>query len=208
MPAISSSRWRPSCSPRRLVSKSRMGGLTDDERVEYNELGAAARNDDVVEIGISTLLLPLLIGALVAAQQQAQLRVLLAAGSLGIWLYWFTVNRRRTWFAAVRFARASELEEKARLDHHRRIARLDDARRFRWGVKEAETVVSMILFGGWAYLLDWPWRLACLLLTASVLALHLHSKRAEASAAGRGQSEAFAGRLELTGRPCGDPPRR
>lgn len=132
-------------------------GVTDDERIEYQELNEFARHDDTVSLAVSSVLLPALLAALAWAwTQPLGLQAPLALGSLIMWLYWAAVTQRRMEFAGIRYRRAWELECKGDLHHHLRVDLADRSRSFWWrwqGIKNVELLGSLTLFGAWMWLL-------------------------------------------------------
>ena len=91
--------------------------LTDDEREEYAEILENCRHDDTVIYQLGAILLPLALGAVAVAAQFPGLRYPLAVFSLLLYLYWFLVSVRYSWFSEVRRIRGRELESKAGLNH-------------------------------------------------------------------------------------------
>jgi hypothetical protein len=134
--------------------------LTDDERIEYQQINEFARHDDTVTLAVSSVVLPALFAALAWAwTQPIDIRAPLALGSLVIWLYWAAVTQRRGEFAVIRYKRAWELECKADLQHHLRIAWADRRQGFwqRWQrIKSIETLGSLTVTAGWIWLLFTP----------------------------------------------------
>lgn len=130
-------------------------GLSTDQQMEYQEIGEFARHDDSVDLTISGVLLPLLVSALAAAWHDHQLAIPLAFGSFVVWLYWYSVKKRRMDFLLLRLQRARDLESIAGLDHHRRILRSD--RTDGWWpnlasvirIRRAESFVSIALVWAW-----------------------------------------------------------
>jgi len=100
--------------------------LTEDERLEYQEIGEFARHDDTIHIGISSIALPVLFTAVGYAFLNRALAAPLASGSIVLWLYWWVVRNRRTGFSDLRYRRARELERKAGLRHHSAIHEADE----------------------------------------------------------------------------------
>jgi hypothetical protein len=134
----------------------RRSGLTEDERIEYQEIGQFARHDDTIHLSVSSLTVPVLFAALGWGWQHPDLVTPLASGSLVLWIYWWVVRTRRNQFAAVRYARARELERRGGLNHHRQIEQTD-AQQNRWArlvrIKLAEEFASLALFVAWIWLL-------------------------------------------------------
>ena len=92
--------------------------LTEDERIEYAEIGQFYRHDDTIIYQLAAVLLPLSFGAVVAAAQYLNLRYFLFLGSIALYSFWFLVSIRLSWFSRVRMERARELEQTAGLNHH------------------------------------------------------------------------------------------
>lgn len=145
--------------------------LTEAERIEYQEIGNATRNDDFIEVGLTTVLLPVVTATIGAAIATPKLTVVLWIASTAAWFYWFVVTRRRGIFSEVRYLRARALEMKADLHHHSWIKAYDDSRKGfgRTGIKNAETLLSAAFFGAWTYVVfSWQqphlaWLGVCLL---------------------------------------------
>jgi hypothetical protein len=96
-------------------------GLSADQQMEYQEIGEFARHDDIVHLTMSSVLLPVLAATLGYAWQNRVAAIPLAFASFTVWLYWFSVKKRRMDFLELRLRRARELEEIAGLYHHRLI---------------------------------------------------------------------------------------
>lgn len=133
-------------------------GLSAEQQMEYVQISEFARHDDIVDLTVSGVLLPLLVAALVEAWYDHQFALPLAFGSFFVWLYWYSVKQRRMTFLLLRLERARELEEIAGLDHHRRIFRADRHGRPRVDlaslikIRRTESVVSMALVWAWLVL--------------------------------------------------------
>ena len=127
-------------------------GLTDDERVEYQEIGEFARHDDTVYLGVTTITLPILLAALGYAWQHRDLAVPLVAGSLVLCWFWFVVGIRRNSFSDVRYERARDLERKAGLNHHLAIEREDSLQR---GFKRLVRIKVVEIIGSLAIAITW-----------------------------------------------------
>ncbi len=127
-------------------------GLTDDERVEYQEIGEFARHDDTVYLGVTTITLPILLAALGYAWQHRDLAVPLVAGSLVLWWFWFVVGIRRNSFSDVRYQRARDLERKAGLNHHVAIEHEDSLQR---GFKRLVRIKVVEIIGSIALTITW-----------------------------------------------------
>jgi hypothetical protein len=127
-------------------------GLTEDERVEYQEIGEFARHDDTVYLGVTTITLPILLAALGYAWQHRDLGVPLVAGSLVLWWFWFVVGIRRNSFSDVRYERARDLERKAGLNHHLAIEREDSLQR---GFKRLVRIKRVEIIGSLALAITW-----------------------------------------------------
>jgi hypothetical protein len=129
--------------------------LNDDQRMEYQEIGEFARHDDTIHLTMSSVLIPVLIGALGWAWEHHDVAIPLAFGSLVTWVYWFAVKRRRMDFLRLRLKRARDLEAIGQLEHHRTI-RTSDLSRPGWtavaDIKRMERVVSIGLFWAWLWL--------------------------------------------------------
>jgi hypothetical protein len=133
-------------------------GLSTDQQIEYQEIGEFVRHDDTVDLAMSSVLLPLLVSAIVAAWTEHQFAIPLAFGSFLVWLYWYSVKKRRMDFLLVRLDRARELERIGQLDHHLRLRR-EDIPTNEWGhlnslirIRRAESYVSIGLFWAWFFL--------------------------------------------------------
>ncbi len=131
--------------------------LSADQLAEYQEIGEFVRHDDIVHLTMSSVLVPLLAGALIEAWREPSVAIPLAFGSLVVWLYWFSVKKRRMDFLVLRLKRARELEQLVGLAHHTRLHE-DSQRKDRWSsiksvarIKRIERVVSIALL--WAWLL-------------------------------------------------------
>jgi hypothetical protein len=82
--------------------------LTDDERAEYVEIGLHYRHDDAMIYQLGAILLPLSFGAIAFAGQFLHLRYVLAIFSVILYMYWYLVSARLSWFSSVRQIRARE----------------------------------------------------------------------------------------------------
>lgn len=85
--------------------------LSDDERMEYAEIGQFNRHDDTIAYQLAAVLLPLSFGAVALAAQFPNMRYALAVFSITIYLYWLLVSDRLAWFSAVRHTRARTRNE-------------------------------------------------------------------------------------------------
>jgi len=126
--------------------------------MEYEQISEFARHDDIVDLTVSGLLLPILVAALAEAWHDHQFALPLAFGSLFVWLYWYSVKQRRMRFLLLRLERARELEQLAGLDHHLRIFNADRIGRPRVDlesvvkIRRTESWVSMALVWAWLVL--------------------------------------------------------
>src|SRR5439155_405088 len=130
--------------------------LTEDERLEYQEIGEFARHDDTIHLGISSIALPVLFTAVGYAFVNRALAAPLAGGSVVLWLYWWVVRNRRTAFSDLRYRRARELERKSGLRHHSAIYESDEqqgrVRRIA-RIKPIEDLASVTLLLTWVGLI-------------------------------------------------------
>jgi len=137
----------------------RQRGLTDDERVEYQELGNFARQDDAVHLGFSAIALPTLFAAVSYAWVNRDSVVPLFIGSLVVWVYWWIVRGRRSKWVDLRYRRLRRLEDKAGMWHHREIHWADGRRGYlqrMTSIKTFEVYASLVLLLGWVYLVSLP----------------------------------------------------
>lgn len=95
--------------------------LSEDERLEYTEIGEWSRADDSIIYQATAVLLPLAFGAIPVALQFPVGRYGLAVFSLTLYLYWLLISTRLSWYSSVRLARARELEGRVGLQHHVRL---------------------------------------------------------------------------------------
>ena len=97
--------------------------MTEDERMEYNQIGDFYKHDDAMAYRLASILLPISYGAFVVAQTQDDkyVKIALCLFSIAIYLWWALSAERLAWFSKVRMSRAHELEEEAGLSHHSRL---------------------------------------------------------------------------------------
>ncbi len=98
-------------------------GLSDDERAEYAELGAAYRNDDNIGLAVGALLIPFAFAAIAAVWQLPQLLVPLSVASGAAFVIYAMYSARLGGYRAIRLARIRQLEDKGKLRHHTAIDR-------------------------------------------------------------------------------------
>ena len=92
--------------------------LSEDERLEYAEIGALYRHDDTMVYTAAQVFLPLSFGALAVAAQFPATRVWAAFFSISLYAFWLELATRCSWYTEVRLSRARTLERKAGLKHH------------------------------------------------------------------------------------------
>lgn len=140
-------------------AKSQVTPLSDDERMEYTEIGQFYRHDDSIAYQLASILLPLSFGAVALAAQFPKMRFALAVFSITIHLYWVLVSERLAWFSDVRKFRANELETKAGLCLHRAFTNLPSnlaRRRGRYlSIRRLRLIFLCLLILSWVALLIW-----------------------------------------------------
>jgi len=92
--------------------------MTDEEKLEYQEIGAWCRADDTIMYQAAAVFLSLSFGAVPLALQYPTTRVGLAFASIGLYIFWLAIATRLSWYSAVRLKRARELERKSGMAHH------------------------------------------------------------------------------------------
>jgi len=151
-------------------------GLSEDERVEYQEIGNSVRQDDLVHLAISSITIPVLFGAVSYAWQQPTVMYPLFLGSLIVWLYWWVVRGRRYGFAKLRYERAWALEEDAGMWHHRKIREADERRSYfrrMVSIKRFEGFASIVLLVTWIGLIAYPILAVCALFVLDFVVAYL-----------------------------------
>lgn len=125
--------------------------LTDDERAEYAELGAAYRNDDNISVATSALLLPVSFGAVAVIWQSPQLFFpLLSVSYVSFFVHALYLGRLQD-YTMVRLRRMRWLETKGQMDHHRAIDRAISAGEIRGPrVRALHFALGILLAFGWA----------------------------------------------------------
>jgi len=92
--------------------------LSEDERMEYIQIGDFYKHDDTIAYHLASILLPLSFGAIATAQKFPEIKISLCFFSIAIYAYWILFSERLAWFSKIRMIRARELEDKAGLRHH------------------------------------------------------------------------------------------
>lgn len=97
---------------------SELRPLSEDERLEYRELGEFCRHDETLVYAATATLLPLSFSALAALPFAGAARALLLGASITLGVLWFVICTRLAWFVERRRRRAAELERAAGLRNH------------------------------------------------------------------------------------------
>jgi hypothetical protein len=97
---------------------SELRHLSEDERLEYRELGEFCRHDETLVYAATATLLPLSFLALAVLPLATEAHVLLLAASVTLGVLWFITCTRLAWFVERRRRRAAELERTAGLRNH------------------------------------------------------------------------------------------
>lgn len=141
------------------VVSADIAGLTEDERMEYAEIGQFHRHDDTIAYQLGAVLLPLSFGAVALAAQFPDMRYWLAGFSITIYLYWHLVSARLAWFTDVRRTRVLELEKKAGLRNHRAFEDIPPHLACKCGrhlsIRRMRLVFFVLLTLCWVALLVW-----------------------------------------------------
>jgi hypothetical protein len=134
--------------------ESEKRSLTEDERLEYAEIGELYRHDDQMVYTAATVFLPLAFGALAVGAQFPATSVWAAFFSLSIYLFWVLIATRCSWFTAVRLERARELERLSGMNHHLLLKEPPLALRKGAGhyisIRRLRWIFLLILLVGWA----------------------------------------------------------
>jgi hypothetical protein len=121
--------------------------LSDVEKLEYQDISRWSRHDDVMIHRAAYAALPLSFGAVAVAAQLPKMALPLAIFSLFLYCYWLVVATRLSWFSAVRLDRLRELEGKAALSHHSRLAQPPKEHDYKWGAKVSIRAVRFVGLG-------------------------------------------------------------
>jgi hypothetical protein len=127
--------------------------LSEDERLEYSEIGEMYRHDDQMTYSAASVFLPLSYGALVVGAQFPSVKLWVAFFSISLYLYWQLLSVRSSWYSAVRLERARELEKIAGLKHHHLIGepppRLKSQLGYHISIRRLRYFFLAVLVAGW-----------------------------------------------------------